>query len=211
MTWEKFERGLSQSAISVYRTCPYAYKLHYIDCFKPIFWEPAYLELGRLVHDAIDYYYRHNYLSAPNSSEDILYYTYKKFTEDWQEIESTMTEDFFLKGYECLQNHATWEYQMIQNGIRTRPLTEIKIPANGFFGILDYVDLNNDAAIDWKTGSYAYLSYDYRMQAAIYKILYDEKFGRNLSHFQFFFLHANQWRTVKYDSEKQQEVLKETL
>lgn len=211
MTLEKFKRGLSQSAIGLYRTCPYAYKLHYIDRCQPIFWEPAYLEIGSIVHDSIDFYYRHNFLQHANSSEDILYYTYKKLKEDWPESSSTMTPEFFLKAYECLQNHAKWEYQLLQRGQRTCPLTELKIPEKGFFGIIDYVDLNNDVVIDWKSGSSAYLSHDYRMQAAIYKVLYDAKFGRNLTHFQFFFLGANQWRTVRYDTEKQEEVLKETL
>jgi len=203
VTYEKLSRGLSQSALAVYRECPYAYKLHYIDKYQPIFWDPSILDVGSYVHEALDRYYRHHFLVHPQDRDDILIETYDELKDVW---DKSLTPEQLNKAYTCLENHADWEYKQTQKGIRTKPLTEIKIGRNGFFGILDYVDLTTDTVIDWKTGKYPSLSYNYRMQAAIYKTLYENNFNRKLRNLSFFFLHGNAWRTVGFGKEKQKKV-----
>ena len=192
-------RGISQSAMSIYRNCPYAYKIRYIDGHKPIFFAPQILDIGKYVHDAIDRYYKNHFLTE-GTADDVLAKSYGHLREIW---DTTLQPEDLKKGYICLQNHALWEANNINNGIRTQPLSEVQINSEGYFGIIDYIDVPNKKVIDWKTGRKPYLSYIYRMQAHVYKVLYESKFGEKLSYFDFFFLYANDWRRVKYDSDKQ--------
>jgi len=192
-------RGISQSGMSIFRDCPYAYKIRYIDGKKPIFFAPQILDIGKFVHDAIDRYYK-NYFLTEGTANDVLSHSYGYLRDNW---DLSLQPEDLKKGFECLYNHAKWEETNINNGIGTKPLSEVEINGEGFFGIIDYVDIPNKKVIDWKTGRKPYLSQNYRMQAYVYKVLYESKFNEELTHFDFFFLFPNEWRTVKYDSEKQ--------
>jgi len=196
------ERGLSQSGISIYRDCPYAYKLHYVDLREPIFYSPSALDIGKFVHDSIDKYYKNNFLTE-GTSEDILFKTYKNFKEN-DEVRYLLPEQL-KKAYDCLTHHSLWEENNINN-IATNPMSEVEINGAGYYGWIDYIDIQNDKVIDFKTNTYPTLSYAYRMQAHIYRELFESKFKKKLTHFYFFFLYPNTWRTVKYDSEKQKKV-----
>lgn len=199
------KRGLSQSGISVYRYCPYAYKLHYIDLKQPIHFNPAVMDVGKYVHDVIDRYYQNYYLSE-GTANDVLIKTYDILKNIW---DITLPPEQFKKAYDCLINHSQWEEKNINGSIGTKPLTEVKIDSGDYFGLIDYVDLNNLKLIDYKTSTHPVLSYEYRMQAHIYRELFESKFNKTISHFYFFFLYPNEWRTVKYDSDKQRKVGKD--
>lgn len=199
-------RGISQSAMSVYRDCPYAYKLHYINKKQSIFWDPSILDVGSFVHEAIEKYYNLRFLSKADSYEDILIETYDELKKIW---DRSFLPEQLKKAFICLENHAKWEFSNIKSGIRTKPLVEMKIPAEGFYGIIDYVDLQKSIAVDWKTGTHPALYYGYKMQAEVYKTLYESKFKQKLKHFYFFFLHPGEWRTVKFGTEKQDKIKKD--
>ena len=147
-----------------------------------------------------------------NTANDIFYDTYNKLRELW---DITLEPEWLKKAYDCLKTHAEWEYQNIKKGI-TKPFSEIKIDQNnidktnnGYFGILDYVNLQKAQVIDWKTGSYPTVSFEYRMQAHVYKILFESKFDTKLKDFYFFYLYPNQWRKISYTNPKQIEAGKE--
>lgn len=197
------QRGISQSGLGLYRDCPYAYRLKYLDGCKPMFWNFDVLDVGSYVHEAIEKYYKLHFLLEADSPDDILMETYEQLKKVW---DTTLLPSDFKKAYTCLENHAQFEYNKLQNGIRAKPATEIKINARGFFGIIDYVDMSKMEVIDWKTGRFPSLHYTYRMQAYIYKQLVDEHYGVDLKYFKFFFLFPNAWRTVKYDTKKMKEV-----
>ena len=196
------QRGISQTGISIFRNCPYAYKLKYIDRCDAMFYNHDVLDIGGTVHDVIDRYYKNHYISD-GTSDDILEKTYGHLREVW---DTTLPADDLKKAFTCLQNHANWEEKNIQRNIGTKPLTEVKINARGYFGIIDYIDIPTQRVIDWKTGRKAYLSYEYRMQAYVYKELYEEQFKEKLKHFYFFFLFPDEWRKVKFDDIKQRKV-----
>lgn len=198
--------AISQSALALFRKCPYAYKLKYIHKCKQMFYDPSILDLGSYVHDAIDKYYRKRFLTD-GTVDDILIESYDELKKLW---DPSLTPEQLKKAYTCLENHAQWEYGNLSLGMRTKPFTEQKLKHMGYFGIIDYIDLPRKQVIDWKTGKKAYLSKDYRMQAHIYRILFEEEFGMDLPYFLFFFLYPNQWRKVTYDSEKQKKVGEET-
>jgi len=190
--------GISQSALTTFRGCPFAYKC-YRERKDAVFFNQDVLDVGNYVHQAIDRYYKNHYLTE-GTAEDILGISYSHLKEIW---DKSFTAEHLKKAFLSLQNHAVWESKNINGGIASKPLTEVKIGEQGFYGIIDYIDLNLNKAIDWKTGSYPSLSYNYRIQAEIYKILFENKFNQKLEKFYFFFLPVNEWRVVKYNSEKQ--------
>lgn len=191
--------NLSQSAMAVYRDCPHAYYLRYKFRYEPMFWSRDPLDVGSYVHNSIDRYYKHHFLTEGDYN-DVLLRTYQILKSEW---DVTLTAADLKKAYTSLQNHAEWEAANIKSGINTKPLTEVKIAYDGFYGIIDYVDLAHNRLIDWKTNKWPTLSYTYRMQAEMYRILFEGKFDEKLTHFYFFFLYPNEWRTVRYDYKKQ--------
>jgi len=196
--------ALSQSALTTFRDCPKAYSF-YKEKMQGMFWDFDVLDIGKYVHKALEDYYNISFLTE-GTKEDVLAETYHWLKKCW---DIKFPPEYLKKAYICLENHSEWEAKNINNGMNTKPLVEVELTQNGFHGILDYVDLQNDKLIDWKTNKYPTLSHNYRIQASIYKELYEAKFNRKLSHFYFFFVYANQWRTVKYGNEKQNEVDKE--
>jgi len=199
------QRGISQSGISIFRDCPYAFKLHYVDQREPVFYNFDVLDIGGYVHEAIERYYKNYYLTN-GTKDDILNKTYSCLKDIW---DTTLLPEYLKKAYDCLENHAKWEENNIKTGIGTKPLTEIAIDSGDYYGLIDYIDLPSNRVIDWKTNKFPVLSYEYRMQAYVYKKLFESKFNEKLSHFYFFFLYPNDWRTVSYEKEKQIEVGKD--
>jgi len=199
-------RGVSQSALSLFRNCPYAFQLRYINKCKPVFYDESVLDVGGYVHDSIDGYYKHHY-ELVQDSETILYYSYQLLKNQWDTL---LKPEQFQQAYECLFNHSNWEYGQQQKGVITQPLTEQELSYGGYFGIIDYIDLLKNNVIDWKTGKNAYLSYEYRMQAYIYKVIYEGNFNKKLDKFLFYFLFPNEFRMVSYNKEKQIKVAEET-
>ena len=196
--------GISQSAISVYRNCPFAYC-----CYKqkkqPIMFNPDVLDSGKFVHDAIDYYYKKHFLVS-DSYEMILEKTYGYLRNQW---DTTLPLEELKKVYTCLVHHSEWEYQNHANGCHTKPLSEEVLKNNIFYGIVDYIDLPNKKVVDWKTNKFAVLSFEYRMQAYIYKVLFEDTYKEPLNYFYFFFLYSNEWRTVKFDAPGMDKVIQE--
>jgi len=190
--------GLSQSALTTFRNCPRAYEF-YKNRAQGMFFDFDVLDIGKYVHKALEKYYKISYLTE-GDADDVVIESYHWLKKYW---DINFPPEYLKKAYTCLENHAKWESKNINNGMNTKPLTEVETTQNGYHGIIDYVDLPKEMVIDWKTNTWPTLSYEYRMQASVYKELYDGKFKRNLKHFYFFFLYPNEWRTVKYDSEKQ--------
>ena len=64
-------RPISQSSLNLYRDCPYAYKLKYIDGLEPMLPSTEIFDIGTYVHIAIDGYYKNRY-KPRITSDDIL-------------------------------------------------------------------------------------------------------------------------------------------
>ena len=191
-------RNISQSQINLYRNCPYGYYLRYAEKKQPIMYDPSVFEVGRRVHDAIDMYYK-NHFRTDTNQEQILYDVYSVLRKDW---DTTLPVEYLKKAYVCLENFSRWECNNLQDKLYTKPLTEVKIPANGFYGIVDYVDLKNSKYIDWKTNARAGLGYSYSIQAMMYKILIESKFKIELDEFTFQFLFVDEDRKVDLTTKK---------
>ena len=199
--------NISQSQISLYRFCPHAYEQSYRFDHDAIMFNPAVMEVGRRVHDAIDHYYRHHY-SSNLIEEDILSRVYGVLRAEW---DITLPADYLKKAYTCLQNFAKFEIQNITEGVTTKPLTEVKIPADGMYGIVDYVDLNRPKVVDFKTNAYASVGYENKMQATVYKILVRHRFNIELDEFTFEFLYPGNNRTVRFAGKEMESIEQEVI
>lgn len=163
------------------------------------------MDTGSFVHESIKSYYWTKF-SMDTTPEKILYETYGKLKQIW---DTSLEVPLLKKAYDCLVNHSQWEYQNTLKGI-TKPFAEIEIDQNaiqnienGYYGFLDYVNLQNSHVIDFKTGVYPAVSYEYRFQAHVYKILFEAKFGVKLKDFHFYYLFPNEWRKISYDNATQ--------
>lgn len=199
------ERGISQSSMNLYMSCPYAWHLKYIEKKEPMFWDPSVLDVGSIVHGVIDLYYKMHFM-CKGTDNDILVEVYNILKKKW---DTTLTAEQFKKAYVCLENFSKWEHKNLLSGMRTKPSTEIKVDESGFFGILDYVDLVSEDVIDWKTNTYPTMMYEYKFQAAIYTTLYEKKFKRKLRVFKFYYLYPNIIRRIYCDTPEMREFTKE--
>ena len=197
--------GISQSAISLYRFCPYAYHLKYNERCEPMFWDRSAMDTGNYGHISFDKYYKFHFDPEENRVY-ILSNTYAELSKVW---DRSLGIEEFKKAYTCLEHHADWEYRNINNGLKTKPLTEVKLCHEGYYGIVDYLHLDNFKPVDFKTGRHASLRYEYLMQAYVYKVLIEGEFRKPVTHFYFFFLYPNEWRCVKFDTDKMKEIKKD--
>lgn len=201
------ERGISQSAMNLYTSCPYAWYLKYIEDKEPMFWDPSILDVGSIVHSVLDSYYKMHFISE-GTDNDILIEVYNILKKKW---DTTLLPEQFKKAYICLENFSKWEYKNLLSGLRihAKPSTEIKADESGFYGILDYVDVTNGDVIDWKTNTYPTLLRNYKLQAAIYTVLYEKKYKKNLREFKFYYLYPDIIRSLPCDSSEMREFIKE--
>lgn len=186
-------KSISQSQINLYKSCPYAYALKYQYGNEPMFYDPTIMYVGKMVHDAADYYYKHCY-TKDNDKALILSLTYRHLRDNW---DTTLPVEYLKKAYQCLINFAEFEFNN-NHDLATKPITEIKIYAGDIMGIIDYIDLNNQLAIDFKTNARATLSRSYKMQAVMYKKLIKDKFDIELKKFRFQFLFVDEYRDAVF-------------
>ena len=190
-------RPVSQSAIGLFRECPKRYWFGYLTDFEPIFFSKNAMDVGKYVHNAIEDYYRKCFVFGA-SQDEILYDSYNLLKQHW---DTSLTTQDYIKAYTSLENHAKWKagYKLYE-----QPIVEDDIYSPKWHGIVDF--RCGIKAIDWKTNKYASLSYNYRMQAQIYKWIIEHRYPIKLTHFDFFFLYPNEWRTVAFNKKKQQKV-----
>ncbi|MHA1866006.1 MAG: PD-(D/E)XK nuclease family protein [Candidatus Heimdallarchaeaceae archaeon] len=186
---------ISQSQINLYRKCPYAYKLRYIDNRISVMFDPSIVEVGSRVHSAIDRYYK-NYFDTNLTQNQILEIVYGLLRQEW---DTTLPPEYLKKAFKCLYNFAIFESNNLSNDLRTKPLTEVKIQYNDLYGIVDYIDFNTKTVIDFKTNTNAGLGYDKKMQAVMYKKLVEGRFKTRISSFYFVFLYPGKQIEVKFD------------
>ena len=195
-------KAISQSQINLYRSCPHAYELSYRYNCEPMMFDPSILYVGRAVHDAIDKYYKHSHTQSTDKAL-ITSLTYKQLRNEW---DTTLPVDYLKKAYQCIQNFAEFESN---NNSSSNPMTEIKVVSNGLLGIIDYVDLENEQFIDWKTNARASLGYDYKLQAVMYRLLIKEEFDVDIKKFRFQFLFPNEFREAKFSNSKIMDIEKD--
>jgi putative RecB family exonuclease len=155
----------SHSQLSTYETCPYQYKLVYIDKIK-VETEGIEAFMGSRVHEALEKLYRDVKVTKLNSLEEILDYYHQNWEKNWNEeliqiIRKDYTaEDYRRLGEKCITDFYKRYYPFDQGktlGLEENiyfPLDEDK----GYWirGIIDRVALLDHSVLeihDYKTSS----------------------------------------------------------
>lgn len=195
-------KSISQSQINLFRSCPHAYELSYYYGYVPIMYDPTVMEVGKRVHNVIDKYYKNHY-DKSNNEQDILGCVYNLLRNEW---DVKLPVEYLVKAHKCICNFAKFELNNNHNPLATKPITEAKIYADDVMGIIDYIDLQNEQFIDWKTNNKAILNYEYKMQAVMYKKLIKSKFDINIKKFRFVFLYPAEFKEVNLNNNNLQQI-----
>ena len=197
---------ISQSQINLYRICPHAYELKYRYNCEPMMFDPLVTEVGKKVHEVIDIYYKH-YYNSTYRKEEIKNITYNILRNQW---DTMLPASLLKKAYLCICNFAKFESE--NNGkLATKPLTEVKIYSEDLMGIVDYLDLNKQKAIDFKTNARAGISRNYKLQAIMYQKLIKDRFNINIEKFGFQFLYVDDYKEVSLYDPKLKEIAEELI
>jgi CRISPR/Cas system-associated exonuclease Cas4 (RecB family) len=188
--------GISQSQISLYRKCPYAYYLSYVKGYKAMGFNPDIMEVGSRVHDAIDIYYK-NLFDGQSTKEEILKSVYSVLREAWDPM---LNADYLKKAFVCLENFAELEEKELKNNGHAKPMSELDLRHDGFRGKIDRFEPVGMNIGDFKTNTMASVSYEYKMQGAIYCYLVEQEFKQKPKAFNLYFLYPNEIRTIKANS-----------
>jgi len=198
-------RAISQSQINLYRMCPHAYELQYRYKKQPIMRDPSIMEVGKRVHDAIDTYYK-GYYTLETNEQSIFNTTYNILRNQW---DVTLPASYLKKSHTCLGNFAKFESKNVNGEFATKPLTEVKVYSGDLMGIIDYLDLSRQRAVDFKTNANPGISYENRMQAVMYRKLIYDKFNTNIKTFYFLFLFTGDEKEVWMEDLKLLDIEKE--
>jgi len=193
---------VSQSQINLYRFCPYAYKLHYLDKCEPMNFKPELFEVGSRVHDAINRYYEEFYkpsITLPKL-QALLYNILRK---DW---DYTLPPEFLKKAKQCLDNFSTFEIVEMVRRDYEKPFSEVAVYDKNLFGIIDYYHPRTSRVIDFKTSVSTSITNDYKVQASLYLHLVNSMSNRKVEKFYFYFLPANKLVEVPLDENLVEEV-----
>ncbi len=151
---------LSKSKIGTFQTCPYLFKLKYIDKKLEDAGKNPVMERGIRLHKVLDDFY--------NKGNN-----YKEF------IENIKQHDDYDEFSEQVKNFVSWNYD---NSLRIPLHREVWVESTklGVRGIIDRVDEEEDGKIivwDYKSGRVNPLS-KYRFELALYALLYQTTTGK---------------------------------
>ena len=179
------ERILSPTAINTYLYCPQKFYLRYL---KKLASRPSiHLIRGQIVHQTLHKFHKNNpQISKATPIGAIRKELLSLFNELWDDAKSRINNlglssrqiEFYHDDSELmLFNYSHW---FLKNGMPSPDLTEAKIFSNRFraMGIIDAVHENKEGIIlvDYKTSKSPKITDDINRQAAIYALLYFDKF-----------------------------------
>jgi CRISPR/Cas system-associated exonuclease Cas4 (RecB family) len=178
-------RTLSPTAINTYLQCPRKFYLRYIKK-RPT--KPSiHLIRGKIVHRTIhDFHTRNPGMSSQTPLHAIRRTLLGMFREHWQEAQESL-DSLGLTGEEIqfyrddsermLMNFSHW---FVKHGMPTPDLSEAKIVSKNLslMGIVDAVHQWPEKVIlvDYKTSKNPVITSDMERQAALYALLYQDKY-----------------------------------
>jgi putative RecB family exonuclease len=99
----------SHSQLSTYETCPYQYKLAYIDKIE-VETEGVEAFMGSRVHDTLEKLYRDLKVTKLNSLEDLLTFYHQSWEKDWNEMVQVIRKQYSAEDYRRLGEKCITEY-----------------------------------------------------------------------------------------------------
>jgi CRISPR/Cas system-associated exonuclease Cas4 (RecB family) len=195
-----FARIQSPSSINTYRQCPRKYYYHYIEKIpsKP----SIHLTRGKIAHSVLEDFFKIKVQKLPEENfmfvlkvfiNDVLKQYWQQSADELNKLPLSRTQlDFYHRETQDMINlwYAKFlrklalqmEQHTFSNAFdRLTPKTE-EYYESKLFGIRGYIDAVHEMdgktiLIDYKTSKRAKMSPDYRLQLALYAMMYEEKHG----------------------------------
>jgi CRISPR/Cas system-associated exonuclease Cas4 (RecB family) len=178
---------LSATAINMYLRCPRKYYLRYIKKLRTK--TSIFLIRGSIVHKTIEKFNQNQPAIFQKLPEKMVRYELiRTFNDLWETANDRLNAlglsseqlGFYHDDSErMLVNFSKW---FCQSTLAPATKTELKLFSNnlGLMGIIDAVHKNDekDILIDYKTSKQAKITDDIRRQAALYALLYKDKFKK---------------------------------
>lgn len=195
-------RVQSPSSINTYKQCPRKYYYQYIK--KLPTQENIHLIRGNITHTVLEKFYQVDptILSEDNYVEELTHYTKNLFNAHWSKeyhriLKLGLTEEQLIFYYqETIMMLANWLnhiFKKLRKEMDSKPLVaafkaitpvaieqEFKSDELMVRGFVDYIeDDGHDIKImDYKTSKSGTLTPEYKLQLAIYALLYDRTYGK---------------------------------
>jgi len=149
----------SYSRLNVFKSCPFAYKLAYVDrvpptCFVEVF-------AGKRVHEALEKLYVDLLAGRTDSLEELLAFHDRRWREEWSDsviVPAGGSAAFFKeRGEKCLRKYFYWHSPFTQAktvGVERRVFT--RAGRHSFVGVVDRIALTEQGVYevhDYKTSS----------------------------------------------------------
>jgi len=195
------KRVQSPSSINTYKQCPRKYYYQYI--LKLPTKDNIHLVRGNVTHTVLEQFYEIDpSLLTENYIEELTYYVKNLFNAHWTKaypkiIKMGLTEEQIVFYYqETIMMLANWLNHILQKlrkEMETKPIEEAfrsikpaaieqEFSSNELMvrGFVDYIeeDGNDIKIMDYKTSKKFELTPEYKLQLAIYALLYDKKYGK---------------------------------
>ncbi len=180
------KRILSPTAINTYLSCPRKFYLRYIKKLKT---RPSiHLIRGQIVHKTIQRFYQNH----PGFLHEMPLAEIRKelvdiFDDRWQKSENSIEtlglsheqiEFYYDESRLMLLNFSHWFYK---NNLPSPEASEARIFSRnlGLMGIIDAVLMIDDKVVlvDYKTSKHPRITDDMQRQAALYALLYEDRYG----------------------------------
>ena len=180
-------RILSPTAINTYLSCPRKFYLRY---FKRLKTRPSiHLIRGQIVHQTLDRFYKNQQQFLTDKSEEAIQKALLTiFKNLWNDAGDRLNYlglsdeeiTFFYTDSELMLCHfGSW---FCKNNLPMPDLTETRIFSKNLsiMGIIDAVYENDDDTIlvDYKTSKHVKITEDIKRQAAIYGLLYQDRYNK---------------------------------
>lgn len=195
-------RVQSPSSINTYKQCPRKYYYKYIEELPEK--GSIHLVRGKIVHEALETFFRQDWSAissetfVPALTEGLKSHfarTWMTHQEDLRTLD--LSEDELVHYYQDTllmlanwHNHfltrlqqlaATMPVHQAFEAARPRHMEErFESATYQVAGVIDYIEHDGDLIkiMDYKTGKHSEITAEYKLQLAIYALLYDEHFGR---------------------------------
>ncbi|MFH1399387.1 MAG: PD-(D/E)XK nuclease family protein [Candidatus Woesearchaeota archaeon] len=193
-----FARIESPSSINTYKQCPRKYYYQYILSLPTV--ASIHLVRGKAVHEALEQFFKLDIkqVNLTNWEEELRIILLDLFDKSWQSKQEEL--ESFMLGEQMLEYYRRESVFMIENFwrgfvkkikdlgkpvaiafVELQPRTEVyyKSAKHGVQGFVDAIHRIADQVIlmDYKTSKSAEISDSYRLQLAIYCLLYYERHG----------------------------------
>ncbi len=193
----------SPNSINTYKQCPRKYYYNYIVCLEKKI-PSIHLQRGKIVHSALEDFFKidiskinHDHFEFElkivllnlfkqkwiDNKKDLIKTELNQDQLDFYYEETAMMVDNWFKNFLNRLKPSITIYGLEDGFKRIKPVTEMHFISNdyqvqGFVDAIHEID-GKISLIDYKTSSREKITEEYRLQLAIYALLYREKYGKN--------------------------------